>query len=711
MFLLIYILSGILFGFLYLRILSYFKRSDLFYSDYTPMGKLKWNKDKANIFYVNGKQVGNFDSNTVYQENDGTQILRGSITNEGFISNSTSESVAFCSPSGKRWWALPSAIIPGVLTIVIGIIVFVYNLFFEHKSEIQNSGIIIIATGIIILSVGIIRSYFTWWSEIFAIDAAGNTCNGESGTKKIIIGYANELRFSSPQPNQLNQYMKGGACLSLYKAFSSKKSEDEESGVIVKLSAKDLAFPAMLLSLVLFTFITTIFNFTHYNLIKYVGDFSYIFTLLLVYPLVWNWLYRYKCENSNYNPNIDSWLEVINRNTGLFSINLLLILVSGVLVVLPFFHGTNVGGFTYFPYYAIILFATVYNLKVDEGKRWKIVEPFEGIIKNNQGPNINAGVQRVPVAPIINQLGEKKIDWDLSKLEINNKKLKTQNNSSSVQLIFQYDKSQIDETGGKVREENPFNGEKWKEAWDFENGVVPLGINHEKFKEKIKDVLEKHPVSEIEWLDIIVNHCKDIMKANNLPDYEIFNLIINFCQSQIKYFRDEECIEIKKSGEYVRFGVESIFDQKGDCDCKAALAYKIIKRLNIPAEDVKYAYIHPERNIQLVNDKKEYFKEANGQITWIQESDKADFFTKIEADEKLKLCNVDDKAKKVGSTLKHAFLLIKEKGKFKFSPGKGTLINNTSLSGNYVFCECTDLGWKIGDQAKYDLLNLKIVDL
>ena len=56
-------------------------------------------------------------------------------------------------------------------------------------------------------------------------------------------------------------------------------------------------------------------------------------------------------------------------------------------------------------------------------------------------------------------------------------------------------------------------------------------------------------------------------------------------------------------------------------------------------------------------------------------------------------------------------MLIKEKGKFKFSPGKGTLINNTSLSGNYVFCECTDLGWKIGDQAKYDLSNLKIVDL
>ena len=709
-FLLIYILTGILFGFLYLRILSYFKRSDLFYSDYTPMGKLKWNKDKQNIFYVNGKQVGNFDSNAVYQENDGTQILRGSITNEGLISNSTPESVASCSPNGKRWWALQSAIIPGVLTIVIGIIVFVYNLVFEHKSLIQNSGIIIIATGMIILSVGIIRSYFSWWSEIFAIDTAGNTCNGENGTKKIIIGYASELRFSSPQPNQLNQYMKGGACLSLYKAFSSTYSEDEESGVISSLSAKDLAFPAMLLSLVLFLLITTIFNFTHYNLIKYVGDFSYIFTLILVYPLVWNWLYRYKCENSNYNPNIDSWLEVINRNTGLFSLNLLLILVSGVLVVLPFFPNTNVGGFTFFPYYAVILFATTFNLKVDEGKRWKIVEPFEGIIKNNQVPNIHAGAQRVPVAPIITQLGEKKIDWDLSKLEINNKKLRTKNNSSSVQLIFQYDKSQIDNKGGKVREQNPFNGEKWKEAWNFENDI-PLGINHEKFSGKIKEVLVKHPVSEIEWLDIVVNHCKDIMKANNLPDYEILDLIINFCQTQIKYFRDEECIEINNAGEYVRFGVESIFDQKGDCDCKAALAYKIIKRLNVPDEDIKYAYIHPEKNIQIVNEKEEFFKESNGQISWVKESDKADYFSSAAADENLKNCSQDDKAKKIGSTLKHAFILIKEKGNFKFPTGKGTLLNNASLTGNYVFCECTETGWKIGDQHKYDLSNLKIVDL
>lgn len=653
MFILIYIFSGILFGFLYLRILSYFKRSDLFLPNYAPFGKLKWNKDKKNLLYVNVDQVGNFEEKVVYQTNDGKQVFRGTVEPDGKIFNSAKDNVAFCSPNGKRWWGLKSALIAGILTILIGIIILIYNQIFKQDAEIQNTGLYIVSTGIIFLVIGIVRSYFTWWSEVYAVNTDGKVCDGKE-TKELIIGYANELRFSSTPPGQLNQYMKGGACLSLYKAFSKVYSEDEEAGVISSLSAKDLAFPAMLLSLFVFTIITFIFNVTNYNLIKHIGDFSYIITLFLVYGLIWSWLFNYKCENANYNPNLDAWIEVINRNTGLFSLNLLLILVSGILVVLPFFPNTQVGGFTFFPYYLVILFATIYNLKVDEGKRWKVLEPFEGLIKDNQSLNTNAGAQMVPVVvSLTTPLDEKKIDWDLSKLEINNKKLKKLNNSSSVQLVFQYYKSQIDETGGKVREENPFNGEKWKEAWEME-GDEPLKIIEDKFSEKVAMVLNEVSPIENEWLDVVVNQCKDIMKVNNLSDYEIFDLILNFCQTQINYVSDEDST-VKKAKEYVRFGVESIFDQKGDCDCKAALAYKLIKKLNLPSEDIKFAYIHPEKNTLV------------------------------------------------------AFILIKEEGKFKFPVGSGiTLI---SLNGKYVFCECTETGWKIGDHKRYDLSTLKILDI
>jgi hypothetical protein len=682
----------------------------LFLPDYTPVGKLKWNNQKQNLFYINGKQVGNFEENAVYQVDDNNQqVLRGALTQEGFINNSVGESVAFCSPNGKRWWGLKSALIVGVFVIIVGILVLVYNQFFEQGQFSQKTGLFILSTGIVLLIVGILRSYFTWWSAVYAINSDGKICDGKDA-KEVIIGFANELRFSSPQPNQLNQNMKGGACLSLYKAFTKPISEDEEAGVISNLSAKDLAFPAMLISLCTFILITTIFNLTHYNLIKHIGDFSYIFTLFLVYGLIWYSLYNYKCESANYNSNLDSWIEVINRNTGLFSLNLLLILVSGILVILPFFPNTNVGGFTFFPYYLVILFATAYNLKVDEGKRWQIVEPFDGILNYNQGANMNAGAQRVPVVQVITKLKEKKIEWDLSKLEINSKKLITKNNSNAVQLNFQFDESQLDTSGGKLREQNPFHGEKWKEAWIMDkDNVTPLEINHTVFAEKIKEVLDKNTLYEAEWLNSILNSCKDIMKANNLPEYEIFDLIINFCQAQIEYTPDNQCNEINYAGEYVRFGVESIFDQKGDCDCKAALAYKIIKRLNVGAEDIKYAYIHPEKNFQIVNDKNEYLKDSNGSILWTNEPQKGGFFTKNEANEKINSCSFADKATIKGTTRKHAFLLLKENGKFKFPLGKGSLVNDSSLSGNYVFCECTDMGWNIGDHYNYDLSNMKIV--
>ena len=158
MFLVIYIISGILFGFLFLRILGIFKRSDLFLPDYTPVGKLKWNNQKQNLFYINGKQVGNFEENAVYQVDDNNQqVLRGTLIQEGF-NNSAGESVSFCSPNGKRWWGLKSALIAGVFVIVVGIIVLVYNQIFKQGQFSQNTGLYIISTGIILLVVGILRS-------------------------------------------------------------------------------------------------------------------------------------------------------------------------------------------------------------------------------------------------------------------------------------------------------------------------------------------------------------------------------------------------------------------------------------------------------------------------------------------------------------------------------------------------------------------------
>ena len=172
----------------------------------------------------------------------------------------------------------------------------------------------------------------------------------------------------------------------------------------------------------------------------------------------------------------------------------------------------------------------------------------------------------------------------------------------------------------------------------------------------IKEVLNESPVQSQEVLiNKVIDTSRDIVIKYNLPHFEIFNLITNFCQYQVNYKLDGESKIIGQDvQEYVRFPIESLFDQEGDCDCYAALAFKIFKSLNLGPDDVKYAI----------------------------------------AD--------------VVGVGKHAFLLVKQDGILPLPPNIET-VNIPSLSGKYAFCEVTSRGWNIGSNSGFKLEDLKIV--
>jgi hypothetical protein len=49
-----------------------------------------------------------------------------------------------------------------------------------------------------------------------------------------------------------------------------------------------------------------------------------------------------------------------------------------------------------------------------------------------------------------------------------------------------------------------------------------------------------------------------------------------------EYALDEECPEIKNTPEYCRSAGETLYDGRGDCDCKSALAATILRLLGFP---------------------------------------------------------------------------------------------------------------------------------
>jgi hypothetical protein len=154
----------------------------------------------------------------------------------------------------------------------------------------------------------------------------------------------------------------------------------------------------------------------------------------------------------------------------------------------------------------------------------------------------------------------------------------------------------------------------------------------------------------------IIEKCNEVVQKNNLAQYELFNLITNFCQYQVNYKLDGNCTSIGNNAEeYVRFPIETLFDKEGDCDCYAALVYKIFKSLNLGVDDVKYGI----------------------------------------AD--------------VVGVGKHAFLLVKKDGKIPLTPNISTYNNLPGLQGEYAFCEATSRGWEIGNNNGFELKDIQIV--
>jgi hypothetical protein len=173
----------------------------------------------------------------------------------------------------------------------------------------------------------------------------------------------------------------------------------------------------------------------------------------------------------------------------------------------------------------------------------------------------------------------------------------------------------------------------------------------------IIEVVKNSPdKSQDDLIKSIIEKCNEVVQKNNLAHYELFNLITNFCQHQVNYKHDGESTSIGNNAqEYVRYPIETLFDKEGDCDCYAALAYKILKSLNLDEDDVKYGIA------DLVG---------------------------------------------VG---KHAFLLIKKDGKIPLTPNISTYNNLPGLQGEYAFCEATSRGWKIGDNNGFELKDIHIV--
>jgi len=119
----------------------------------------------------------------------------------------------------------------------------------------------------------------------------------------------------------------------------------------------------------------------------------------------------------------------------------------------------------------------------------------------------------------------------------------------------------------RIRSQNPFFVD-WKEA--ATKGRV----------EAKKILLDGEGGQQIKK---IVRYILHRSRELQLLRFEEIQVVLDFVQEpNILYSLDESCAEIKNAKEYFRYPVETLFDKRGDCDCKALLAAALMRNLGYP---------------------------------------------------------------------------------------------------------------------------------
>lgn len=661
---LFYIILTVTITLLVTYIVSFFmKKCDIFYissgSYVGYFGSLRKNKvtDKNEFKVSNRSSYFEGIAGNVVNENVGATVhlikssdsqyynisdKKGHVDTKGDIFDLYNKVIAHCDPIGKRWFGLFSKILPGIILLILGIVAFLFDGFgLFNKSQ----TLIFIYLGIAYILLGIIIAYFTFKTDVYVVDS-----NGQVTQEKL--GFTVELRFS--QNETINQMTKAAACLALYEEDAI--AFENETGVLPSVSAKDLAFPAMLIYVMFFGIFSSFF--LNYQLSPAIGTIlSYSISMVLVYAFIWWLLQMIKTDLGNQNLTFIPLLQLINRNTGITGWNTFLILISVLGILFTLFINVGAGGYVLFPLFLVTCFATIYNQVVFPAQSWKLKSAVADIVKEDNQTRRSRNQVVVPPS----KLKVIKYEWDLANIS-------NLNTDEKIIIEAQFDLDHY-EGPSTIRNKNPFfgsetdlNGQvvpKWSKVWNFDksqNPPVPFSINFDEFFIMINKVTKESPDQcQDVLIKKIIDSCRDVVVKYNLPQYEIFNLVTNFCQYQINYKLDGDSTKIGQDvQEYVRFPIESLFDQEGDCDCYAALAFKIFKSLNLGADDVKYA--------------------------------------------------VAD----VVGVGKHAFLLVKQDGVLPLAPNIET-ISIPGLSGKYAFCEATTRGWEIGFSSSVNLDNIKIV--
>ena len=362
--------------------------------------------------------------------------------------------------------------------------------------------------------------------------------DGEAAKDQLIGKVVETGRLGKEKPNRYTVTARAAGYLLLYKDRQPKPANEDI--MAERLTWKDTALPAA----VLFTFIYFIFYLTGMGKASFpaLGEqIGFTAALLLVYFAIWAVLRQVKIEASLEGKSFDDFLMLIDRNTGVGGLNNWIILAAAAsLLVSIFIYGSD-----FIPLQAAILIGAWVNRKYITKEPWVVTEATDEEDHLPDWPD-DEDPDDVPDIPDDSddtdpglETVEKTFNWDLDSVF----------HDVHGELTLKFNPEKI----AQLRATNPF---RLNPGGSFRKNVEEL-MNSCKNNRKVHEVLR--------YID-------QKARENGLSEMDRMQFILDFSQKpNIQYEFDEKCDEIGNPREYARYPDETMFDGRGDCDCKAAL--------------------------------------------------------------------------------------------------------------------------------------------
>lgn len=341
---------------------------------------------------------------------------------------------------------------------------------------------------------------------------------------------------------------RAGLITLLYYLFGEDEDEIPEENALSPDSWRDTA----LLASLVYTVIFVVFYFLQFGLIDmpFLGkQWSFVLVNIGFYYLVWALVRYYKIyRQAIAGRPMKRWLFLFNKAVGLDLTRLLIIICGALTILFTFFHYTT----DFIPMVVAILIGVVVNGTIPYTRRpWTVLEKF------------TLHIGHIPEERTEESETETRTyDWDLDSYNNQNKL------HGHIELKFDPDYIKM------LRYDNP--------SVHLNDGTM----THERCFQNLWDYMKNDPLT-LRHLNMIAKYIKDTTSQARLPWIDTIQFVLDFVQEpNIVYKTDEDCEEItslpSNPKEYIRFPDETLFDKRGDCDCKSFLAACLFSVMHVP---------------------------------------------------------------------------------------------------------------------------------